>query len=98
MMSAASQRASMASRSGPHAYSVGRILNSRADSTPTSAIEVRELVSRAIDRTSCIGFVVYTATDATGPRDAIDRSGTMRNGPPRRYSIDGIRPTSIVAS
>ena len=72
--------------------------NSRAHNTRTSATEVRELVSSAIDRTSLIGFDAISNTDATGPRDAIARSGTMRYGPPRRYSIEGINPTSIAAS
>jgi len=43
-----------------------------------NAIEVRELVSMTIVRTSPIGRVVYSATEATGPFDAIARSGTIR--------------------
>ena len=70
----------------------GSILNSRAHSTRTSATDVRELVSITIDRTSGIGRVVKSATDATGPRDAMARSGTIRYESPRRYSIDGNQP------
>ena len=58
MSSAASQRASIASRFGPSGSNVGWILNSFAQRTRTSATEVRELVSIAIDRTSLIGRVV----------------------------------------
>jgi hypothetical protein len=35
-------------------------------------------VSSEIERTSRMSRVVKMATDATGPRDAIARSGTMR--------------------
>ena len=42
------------------------------------ATDVRELVSSARVRTSPIGRVVNTATDATGPLDAIATFGTMR--------------------
>jgi hypothetical protein len=48
----------MSVRSGPRDSSAGRILKRRAQSTLTSATEVRELVSSAIDRTSAIGLVV----------------------------------------
>ena len=70
----------------------------RAHNTRVSATDVRELVSIAIERTSAIGLLVKMATDATGPADAIARSGTIRYGPPRRYSIEGMRPTSIAFS
>ena len=51
--------------------------NFLAHSTRTSATDVRELVSMAIDRTSSIGLDVKSSTDATGPREAIARSGTI---------------------
>jgi len=58
MMSAASHRFNMPDKSASKASIAGWILYSRAHSTRTSAIDVRELVSMAIDRTSRIGFVV----------------------------------------
>src|SRR5712692_1865945 len=71
--------------------------NSRAHSMRASAIDVRELASIAIDRTSDIGLEVYNATDATGPREGMARSGTILYAP-RRYSIDGMSPTSMLPS
>ena len=61
-----------------HTSIAGAILKSRAHNTRTSATDVRELVSMTIDRTSDIGRVVNSATEATGPRDAIARSGAIR--------------------
>ena len=78
MINAASQRSSIASRPGARISMDGWIPNSRAHSTRTSATEVRELVSIAIERTSDIGRPAYNATDATGPSDAMARSGTIR--------------------
>ncbi len=75
---AASAVASISSRRGPLEYNIGRILNSRAQRTRTSATDVRELVSSAIERTSRIRFRVNSATDATGPREAIETPGTIR--------------------
>ena len=98
MIRAASQRPSICDKSGPAGSISGLILNSRAHRTRTSATDVRELTSMAIDRTSPIGRDVNRSTDATGPREAIARSGTIAYGPPRRYSIDGIRPMSIAPS
>src|SRR5437764_14389514 len=95
MTSAASQRASMAGRSGAWVSARGAILNSRAHRILTSATEVRELASIAMDRTSAIGLDVYRATEATAPREASETSGTIEYGVragPRRYSMDGIRP------
>jgi hypothetical protein len=53
----------------------GRNFECLAHSTCVSATEVRELVSMAIERISSTGLVVYNATDATGPSDAIAMSG-----------------------
>jgi hypothetical protein len=77
MTSAASQRASMLGSSGPSGTSTGLIPNLLAHNTRTRATDVRELVSMAIDRTSPIALDVKSSTDATGPRDAIARSGTI---------------------
>ena len=52
--------------------------NHRAHKTRNSAIDVRELVSTAIDRISAVGTLVKIATDATGPSDAMETPGTMR--------------------
>ncbi len=95
MMSAASQCASIVATSGSRGSSAGSMPKWRSHSTCTSATDVRELVSMAIERTSRIGFVVYSATESTAPCETIATSGTMRYGPPRRYSMDGIRPTSM---
>ena len=52
--------------------------NQRAHSTRSSAIDVLELVSSAIDRMCSVGTLLKIATDATGPSDAIDTPGTIR--------------------
>ena len=56
----------------------GSISNQRAHSTRSSATDVRELVSSAMDRISSVGTLLKIATDATGPSEAIDTPGTMR--------------------
>src|ERR671918_505383 len=71
IISAASHRDSVSFRSGPRASIAGAILNTRAHRTRSSATELRELVSIAIDRTSSIGLVLYKVTEATAPSDAM---------------------------
>ena len=43
-----------------------------------SVTDVRELVSSAIVRISATGKRVYSATEATGPRDPMPTPGTNR--------------------
>jgi hypothetical protein len=49
----------------------------RAAITRVSATEVRELVSSAMVRTRSMGTDVKSATDRTGPSDAMAQSGTI---------------------
>ena len=44
-----------------------------------SATDVRELVSSATVRISRTGTLVNSATDATGPSEAMDTPGTTRS-------------------
>src|SRR5580765_4826990 len=70
--------------------------NARLATMCMSATDVRELVSIAIERKSRGSLRVYRATDATGPREAIERPGAIvyKRGP-RKYSMEGINPRSI---
>ena len=96
MMSAASARASIDSRSGAIDTASGETPKNRRSITVASATDVLELLSIATERMSRGSSRVYRATDATGPRDVTAGPGTRTYGwGPRRYSIDGIRPTSI---
>ncbi len=97
MSSAASHRLSIAAGSGGMGSKAGLIPNRSTHSTRRSAFDVRELTSAAIDRMRFGGTDVNSATEATGPSDAIAMPATMRYaGPrPRRYSIDGIMPRSM---
>ena len=99
MISAASAAASIASRSGAIDTAVGVTPNSRWRSIVASATEVRELLSIATVRMSRGSRAVNSATDATGPFEMTAGPGTSTYGRgPRRYSIDGIRPTSMLPS
>ena len=80
----------MSPRSGPRDSSAGVMpepprAQHAAPARPTSA----SWCPCAIDRTSAIGRLVNSATDATGPRDAMARSGTIAVGDRRA----GIRST-----
>ena len=66
----------------------------RAHNTVNRATDVRELASRATVRTRSIGTRLKTATDATGPSDPMATPGTATYESPRRYSMEGTRPTS----
>ena len=94
MTSAASHALSMAVMSGAISVNSGEMSNQRGHNTFNNATEVREPLSSAIERTFEIGFRLNKATDATGPSDAMATPGTIRYAGPRRYSMDGISPTS----
>ena len=76
----------------------GSMLNRRAQRIFSSATDVRDEVSSAIERTSDTGVRVNSATEATAPSDPMQTPGTTRSCGRVRYEIDGTIPKSIAPS
>ena len=67
----------MTRRSGSAGVNTGAMPQCRAHRILVSATDVRELMSRASERTRSMGTVVKTATDSTAPSDPMAMSGTI---------------------